>query len=94
MESGAATTEAPLAERMRPRSLAEFVGQQQLVGEGRFLRSFIENRLSGAAFDYSLGSTRNLERPHSLACLPNKPMPISSLFLRFSQASRIFAPLP
>src|SRR5215210_2324854 len=33
---------APLAERMRPRSLAEFVGQQHLVGEGRVLRRLIE----------------------------------------------------
>jgi putative ATPase len=33
---------APLAERMRPRSLAEFVGQSQLVGEGRVLRRLIE----------------------------------------------------
>jgi putative ATPase len=29
---------APLAERLRPRTLAEFVGQQKLVGEGRILR--------------------------------------------------------
>lgn len=35
---------APLAERMRPRSLAEFVGQQHLVGENRFLRSFIDHK--------------------------------------------------
>ena len=34
----------PLAERMRPRTLAEFVGQQQLVGEGRVLRRIIEGR--------------------------------------------------
>lgn len=33
---------APLAERMRPRSLGEFVGQRQLVGEGRLLRRLIE----------------------------------------------------
>ncbi|HEU4594447.1 MAG TPA: replication-associated recombination protein A [Pyrinomonadaceae bacterium] len=33
---------APLAERMRPRTLDEFVGQQKLVGEGRFLRRIIE----------------------------------------------------
>ncbi len=33
---------APLAERMRPRSLAEFVGQNHLVGEGRILRRLIE----------------------------------------------------
>ncbi|MFN2454032.1 MAG: replication-associated recombination protein A [Pyrinomonadaceae bacterium] len=33
---------APLAERMRPRNLAEFVGQQHLVGEDRILRRLIE----------------------------------------------------
>ncbi|HEX8843942.1 MAG TPA: replication-associated recombination protein A [Pyrinomonadaceae bacterium] len=33
---------APLAERMRPRTLAEFVGQNHLVGEGRILRRLIE----------------------------------------------------
>jgi putative ATPase len=34
---------APLAERMRPRSLAEFVGQSHLVGEGRILRRLLES---------------------------------------------------
>ena len=33
---------APLAARMRPRALAEFVGQQHIVGEGRALRRAIE----------------------------------------------------
>ncbi len=33
---------APLAERMRPRSLDEFVGQSHLVGEARILRRLIE----------------------------------------------------
>ena len=33
---------APLAERMRPRSLLEFVGQSHLVGEGRILRRLFE----------------------------------------------------
>ncbi|HEX8118410.1 MAG TPA: replication-associated recombination protein A, partial [Pyrinomonadaceae bacterium] len=33
---------APLAERMRPRTLEEFVGQRHLVGEGRVLRRVIE----------------------------------------------------
>ena len=34
--------EAPLAARMRPTTLAEFVGQEQVVGEGRVLRRAIE----------------------------------------------------
>ena len=33
---------APLAARMRPRSLEEFVGQEHLVGEGRVLRRAID----------------------------------------------------
>src|SRR5215212_8655850 len=39
---GAPDAYAPLAERMRPRTLEEFVGQQHLVGEGRVLRRVIE----------------------------------------------------
>ncbi len=34
---------APLAARMRPRTLAEYVGQEHIVGEGRALRRAIEN---------------------------------------------------
>jgi putative ATPase len=33
--------QAPLAARMRPRSIDEFVGQEQIVGEGRLLRRAI-----------------------------------------------------
>jgi putative ATPase len=33
---------APLAERMRPRSLRDFVGQSHLVGEGRILRRLLD----------------------------------------------------
>ncbi|KIH76828.1 Recombination protein MgsA [Geoalkalibacter ferrihydriticus] len=35
--------DAPLAERMRPRTLAEVVGQPQLLAEGKLLRRLIEN---------------------------------------------------
>ncbi|HNB53672.1 MAG TPA: AAA family ATPase [Anaerolineales bacterium] len=35
-------TDAPLAARMRPRTLDEYVGQQHIVGEGRLLRRAIE----------------------------------------------------
>ena len=33
----------PLAERMRPKNLSEFVGQQHLVGEGKLIRRAIES---------------------------------------------------
>ena len=39
--AGSATA-APLADRMRPQELSEFVGQEHLVGEGRVLRRLIE----------------------------------------------------
>ena len=32
----------PLAERMRPHTLADYVGQQHLVGEGAVLRKMID----------------------------------------------------
>ncbi|MBI3762270.1 MAG: AAA family ATPase [Chloroflexi bacterium] len=35
-------TEAPLAARMRPRTLDEYVGQEEIVGPGRLLRRAIE----------------------------------------------------
>lgn len=40
----AVAADAPLAERMRPTSLAEFVGQAHLVGDRRLLRDMIEGR--------------------------------------------------
>jgi len=36
--------EAPLAERMRPRSLGEFIGQSQLLGPGKILDRVLRNR--------------------------------------------------
>ena len=44
-------TLAPLADRMRPRPLSEFIGQEQIVGEGRLLRRAIEaDRLTSSIF--------------------------------------------
>jgi putative ATPase len=37
-----AAAQQPLASRMRPKDLSEFVGQQHLVGEGKILRQMIE----------------------------------------------------
>src|SRR6185436_14241529 len=36
--------EAPLADRMRPRTLEELVGQTHLIGPGRLLRDMIEGQ--------------------------------------------------
>lgn len=34
---------SPLADRMRPKDLSEFVGQEHILGKGKFLRKAIEN---------------------------------------------------
>lgn len=42
---------APLADRMRPRTLSEFLGQGHIVGEGRLLRRAIEaDRMTSSIF--------------------------------------------
>src|SRR5436853_7265277 len=42
---------APLAVRMRPRTLDEFVGQQHFLGKGRLLRRMLEaDRLTSVIF--------------------------------------------
>ena len=42
---------APLADRMRPRTLDEFVGQKHIVGEGKLLRrAILSDRLQSTIF--------------------------------------------
>ena len=49
--SSNARTLAPLADRMRPRTLDEFIGQDQIVGPGKLLRRAIEaDRLTSSIF--------------------------------------------
>ena len=42
--SSKSTGTEPLAERMRPRSLEEYVGQEHLIGPGKALRRVVEGR--------------------------------------------------
>ena len=52
-----ADTAAPLATRMRPRSLEEFVGQEHILGPGKLLRRAIEaDRLPSVIFHGPPGS--------------------------------------
>ena len=42
---------APLADRMRPRTLDEFYGQQHIIGEGKLLRrAIMADKLSSSIF--------------------------------------------
>ena len=43
------TSEAPLAARMRPRTLDEFIGQEDIIGPGKLLRRAIEAGEPGSA---------------------------------------------
>ena len=42
----------PLAERLRPRTLDEYIGQKHLVGEGAVLRKIYPLGTSGGREDY------------------------------------------
>jgi len=56
-ETETANTAAPLATRMRPRSLDEFVGQEHILGPGKLLRRAIEaDRLPSVVFHGPPGS--------------------------------------
>ena len=43
---------APLAARMRPRMLADYVGQLQIIGPGKLLRRLIESDRLGSIILY------------------------------------------
>ncbi len=50
--SANAQGKSPLADRMRPRTLDEFLGQQHIVGEGRLLRRAIQADKLGSSIFY------------------------------------------
>ena len=51
-KEGAARPFEPLAQRMRPRNFQEFIGQQEAVGSGRFLRMMIDRDLISSMIFY------------------------------------------
>jgi putative ATPase len=71
-----AETESPLAARMRPRSLNEFIGQDHIIGPGRLLRRAIEaDQISSVIFSGPPGTGKttlariiaNTTRAHFIA---------------------------
>ena len=54
----------PLATRMRPASLAEFAGQEHLVGEGKMLRRMIETSVIGSMILYGPPSSGKTTLAH------------------------------
>lgn len=57
----------PLATRMRPQSLDEFVGQEQLVGNGKMLRRMIESGVIGSLIFYGPPSSGKTTLAHVIS---------------------------
>lgn len=62
----------PLADRMRPRTLDEFVGQEHLVGPGKPLRVQIERDDPTSMIFWDLPAPARLLSPKSLFALPKR----------------------
>ncbi|MDY4976589.1 MAG: replication-associated recombination protein A [Clostridia bacterium] len=62
----------PLADRMRPRSLDEMVGQEHLLGEGKILRRLIESRRIPNMIFYGPSGTGKTTLANIIAGLTNK----------------------
>lgn len=57
----------PLATRMRPESLDEFVGQEDLVGEGKMIRRMIESGMIGSLILYGPPSSGKTTLAHVIS---------------------------
>ncbi|MGE3175352.1 MAG: replication-associated recombination protein A [Planctomycetota bacterium] len=62
-----ASASAPLAERMRPRTLDEYLGQDQVVGDGRALRLAIERGGAGSLLLWGPPGTGKTTLAHLIA---------------------------
>jgi len=61
------TENRPLATRMRPASLEEFIGQGHLVGEGKMLRRMIESGVIGSLIFYGPPSSGKTTLAHVIS---------------------------
>ena len=58
----------PLAERIRPKKLAEVIGQKHLIGENGSLKSAIENKHWAALGDLLFASHAGLRNLYEVSC--------------------------
>ena len=67
------TQAQPLAVRMRPKTLCEFVGQEHILKEGKLLKRAIEaDRISSVIFygPHGSGNLRSMVNANALAIVP------------------------
>ncbi len=57
----------PLATRMRPQSLSEFIGQEHIVGEGKLLRRMLESGVIGSLIFYGPPSSGKTTLAHVIS---------------------------
>lgn len=57
----------PLATRMRPKELSEFIGQEHLVGEGKMIRRIIESKVLSSLIFYGPASSGKTTLAHVIA---------------------------
>ncbi len=60
-------SDEPLATRMRPQSLDEFIGQEHLVGDGKMLRRMIESGVIGSLIFYGPPSSGKTTLAHVIS---------------------------
>jgi len=61
----------PLAARMRPQEISQFVGQQHILGEGKLLRQLVDaDRIGSVIFYAARGSVRFLKQSGAPALRP------------------------
>ena len=64
--------QAPLAERLRPQNIDEYIGQTHLVGKGSVLRGMIE---SGHVASFILWGPPGVGKTTLAKIIAKKPMP-------------------
>lgn len=67
IERGVRASNAPLAARMRPKTLDEYVGQSQVVGEGSWLRVAIQHDALSSVLLYGPAGTGKTTLAHIIA---------------------------
>ena len=92
VEEGLLPTDAPLAERMRPRTLEEVVGQEALVGEGGFLRRAIAaDRVPSLIFWGPPGSGKTTLARLIAAATASRFVPLSAVTSGIKEVREVMA---